>query len=581
MVTMKKKFKRRDIISLSVGLAILFLVNIVANFWFKRIDLTAEKRYTFTQPTVDLLEQIDDAVTIKVYLDGDLPAYYIKLKNATRDILDEMRAYNSNIEYEFIDPSENPDKKQREKLYGQLAKKGLKYTQHDTKKGYYIFPGAIITYKGNDMPVEIMQVQNGLSKEAMCYNSINNLEYQFANSFRKFEIQTKPKIAFITGHGELDEMETDDIHNSLIEYYDVQRVGINRQLNSLVERSMDTVSKKVTIKPKFKAIVIAKPDSAFSKEDKFIIDQYVMYGGKVLWCLDNVYANMDSLQANPSTLAYPMALNLEDMLFRYGARVNTNLVMDLNSALLPIVTEMVGDKPIQKYFNWYYYPICIPTSKHPIVKNLNGVRMQFGNTIDTVGRNPEIKKYVLLHSSKYSRFVNAPSRLSLNILSEEPDENQYQKSYLPMAVLLEGFFESNYKGRVPDTIANSSEIGFKDRSAFTRQIVVADGDVLRNDISKGKNVIYPLDFDRYGSDATGTKRFFGNKNFILNCINFLCDDSNLISARNREEIIRTLDKKKINKNKLKIQFTNVALPTIIVLLLGLIQFFFRKRRFAK
>jgi ABC-2 type transport system permease protein len=573
---MKSKFKKRDILALLAGIIIIVLLNVVSSLTFRRLDLTAEKRFTLTQPTIDLLNNIDDAVTIKVYLDGDLPAYFLKLRNATRDMLDEMRAFNGNIEYEFIDPSENPLKKDREKIYTQLAKKGLKYTQHDTKKEYYIFPDALITYKGVDIPVELLQVQNGLSKEAMCYNSINNLEYQFSNAFRKFDVKDKLKIGFIKGHGELSEIETDDIRTSLGEYYNVERVNIGGKVNSLVERAKDDKdTNKVVIKPKYSAIVIAKPDSAFNEDDKFFIDQYLMYGGKILWCIDNVFASMDSLQANPTTLAYPMQLNLEDMLFNYGVRINTNLVMDLNAAPIPVVTEMVDGKPIQKLFPWYFYPISLPTSKHPIVKNLNGIRMQFANTIDTVGTNKDIKKYVLLHTSKYSRYINAPSRISLNIFSEEPDEKQYDKRYLPMAILLEGFFNSNFKNRVSPQIDTSKVIGFKDRSAFSRQIVISDGDILRNDVSKTQGKIFPLDLDRF------TGATYGNKTFIINALNFLCDDSGLISARAREVMVRPLDKKKIVKNKLNIQLTNVAFPTILVLLFGLIQYFLRKRRFAK
>lgn len=571
---MKKQFKKRDIIGLLAGIVIVVLLNIVGSYVFRRIDLTAEKRFTLTEPTIDLLKGIDDAVTIKVYLDGDLPAHFIKLKNATRDMLDDMRAFNKNIEYEFIDPSENPIKKEREKIYTQLAKKGVKYTQHDTKKEYYIFPGALITYKGLDIPVELLQVQNGLSKEAMCYNSINNLEYQFSNSFRKFEIEEKPKIGFITGHGELGELETDDIRTSLGEYYTVERLALNGQLASLVTRNADDTA-KVKVKPKYKAIVIAKPDSAFSEQDKFIIDQYLMYGGKVMWCIDNVYISMDSLQSLPTTIAFPLQLNLEDMFFRYGVRINTNLAMDLNAAPIPVITESVNGKPIQNMFPWYFYPIAMPISKHPIVKNLNGIRLQFANTIDTVGTNADLKKYVLLNTSKYSRYINSPARISLNILREEPDERQYDKRYLPTAMLVEGFFTSNYKNRISTELQSSKEVAFKDRSVFTRQIFVSDGDILRNDVSKTQNKIFPLDLDRYSGYT------YGNKTFMMNALNFLCDDSGLLSARAREVMVRPLDKKKTTKNKLNIQISNVAAPTLLVLLFGVIQYFLRKRRFAK
>lgn len=582
---MKKKLKRSHLLGLLAGLVIILLLNIIGGFLFTRVDLTAEKRFTLTQPTIDLLKEIEDPVTIRVYLDGDLPAYFIKLKNATRDILEDFRAYNDNIEYEFIDPSANTNKKEREKFYGQIAKQGVQYTQHDTKKEYYIFPGALITYHGKEMPVQLMQVQNGLSKEAMCYNSINNLEYEFSNTLRKFDVEQKPKIAFIQGHGELDTLQTFDIRKALGEYYAVEHVTIDGQLASLLNRNTDSTTNQTVTSPKYKAIIIAKPDSAFYDRDKFIIDQYVMNGGKILWCLDNVYVNMDSLQRNPATMAFPMGLNLEDMLFKYGVRYNTNLVMDLNCAPIPVVTEMVDGKPIQKLFPWFYYPIAMPTSKHPMVKNLNGIRFQFANTLDTVGGGGELKKYVLLHTSKYSRLINAPARISLNILGEEPDEKQFNKRNLPLCVISEGFFESNYLNRLPPAMDTSKALAVKYKSPYTKQLFIADGDVIRNDVlhkgsakqlnSSDSLSIVPLEIDRF------TGYSYGNKTLILNAINYLTDDNGLISARAREVTIRLLDKKKIAKDKLRIQLTNVALPSIIILLFGLAQFFIRKRRFAK
>ncbi len=584
MVSMKKKLKRANLLGLLAGIVILVLLNIIGGFVFRRFDLTAEKRYTLTQPTIDLLKEIEDPVTVRVYLDGDLPAYFIKLKNATRDMLEDLRAYNKNIEYEFVDPSASTNSKERKKFYTQLAQKGIISTEHDTKLDYWIFPGALITYHGKDLPVQLMQLQNGLSKEAMCYNSINNLEYEFSNTLRKFEVQQKPKIGFVQGHGELDTMQTYDIAHTLAEYYTVEMVTIDGQLASLLDRSTGSDGAAVS-KPKYKAIIIAKPDSAFFDRDKFIIDQYLMNGGKILWCLDNVYVNIDSLQRNPATMAFPMGLNLEDMLFKYGVRYNSDLLMDLNATKIPVVTEMVNGKPMQDLKPWVFYPVILPTSKHPIVKNLNGIRMQFCNTLDTVGSNPDFKKYVLLHSSKYARIMNAPARISLNILGQEPDERQYTKRDLAVAVLSEGFFESNYLNRLPPAMDTSKVLNVKYKSVYTKQIFVSDGDVLRNDVLR-KDVskqmdkrdslrIVPLEVDRY----TGNQ--YGNKTFLLNAINYLCDDSGLISARAREVSIRLLDKKKIAKNKLRIQLTNVALPSIIILLFGVVQFFIRKRRFAK
>lgn len=571
---MKRSTKRTDIATLLVGVVAIILLNVLGSFMYKRIDLTAEKRYTLTPATIDLVKNLDDVLTIKVYLTGDLPAYYLKLRDATRDLLQEMRAINKNVEFEFIDPSESTDKKTREDFYRQLAKRGIKYTQHDTKKEIYVFPGAIVSYGDKEIPLQLMQFQNALSKEVMCYNSINNLEYEFSNAVRKFDIRQKPKIAFIEGHGELDTLETRDITNALSEYYDIERVTIGNRINALVDRGDDTVNVKLT--PRYKAIIIAKPDTAFTEKELFTIDQYLMYGGKALWAVDPVFVNMDSLQTAPVTMAFPQNLGLDQLFFTYGIRLEPNLLMDLIAAPIPVITEVVDGKPKQELFPWYYYPVCTPTSKHPIVKSINDVRLQFTSSIDTVGNNPDVKRYVLLHTSRYSKYQNTPARISLNILGQQPNEKQYNLRYIPTAILAEGFFESMFKGsRLVDALEKSPVIAFKPKSDYTKQVFIADGDVLRNDIQKSTGKAYPLDMDKF----TGMQ--FGNKTLVMNAVNYLCDDNGLITARARDIKVRLLDTKRITKSKLNIQLTNVGLPIIVGLVIALMGGALRRRRYAK
>ena len=564
IINSRSNYKKRDLIQLLCGIIIITLLNIIGSFAFQRFDLTSEKRFTLSKATKDLVKNLDDIVYVKVYLEGDFPASYKRLRNATKEMLDEFRAISKeNIQYEFINPSADPDEKRRREIYEQLTKQGLQYTNLQVKESggkseKIIFPGAIITYKGRETPLQLLKSQMGAHPEEMINNSIQQLEYEITNSIRKLTIDNKPQIAFIEGHGELTETEVKDITLSLNEYYDVKRVRIDEKLRALRD---------------FKAVIIAKPDSAFSDKDKFIIDQFIMSGGKVLWLIDASDASMDSLVNSNLTMAVTRDLRLDDQLFKYGARINYNLVQDLQSAPIPIVIGYIGNQPQQKLFPWLYFPLLVSTSTHPIVNNLNAVKAEFISTIDTVGSS-NIKKTVLLHTSKYTKIVNSPVRISLNLLRDEPQPEQFNKPNQPVALLLEGEFESVFLNRMVPQIAESKEIGFKGRSPATKMIVVADGDIIKNDIQKSTGKFYPLGYDRF------TGEIYGNKNFILNAVNYLCDDSGLIAVRSRELKLRLLDNTKVVEERFKWQFINTTLPILLVLLFGIVHYFIRKRKYA-
>jgi ABC-2 type transport system permease protein len=309
--------------------------------------------------------------------------------------------------------------------------------------------------------------------------------------------------------------------------------------------------------PRYSAIIIAKPDSVFSEKDKFLIDQYVMRGGKVLWLIDRVAASMDSLSASNATMVYPLDLNLDDMLFRYGARINSDLVMDLNASVIPVIVGMVGNQPRFAPKRWPYFPLCMPASNHPTVNNLNATRFEFANSIDTVGSS-YIRKSVLLRTSGRSTRINTPARISLNILREKPDPKIYAQQGIPLAVLLEGKFQSVYQNRLITTLMNNPEIGYKPASDKPgKMIVIADGDVARNTVIKNGQIA-PLGYDRYSGEL------FGNKDFLLNCVNYLCDDAGLISVRSRTAKLRLLDETKIKAERLSIQLKNVVMPIAIL-----------------
>ena len=572
------RLKRSAIFNLVLLVLMLVLANLAASFRFTRFDLTSERRYSLNETTISLLESLDDYVYIKVYLEGDLPANYKKLRNSTKELLDEFRAYSSFVEYEFINPSESENEKERKAIYQQLLDAGLTYTNPVEQKASgvsqtLIWPGCIITFKSRTLPLQLLKSQTYANEEELITRSITDLEYEVTNTIRKLETVIKPRICFIEGHGELDSLDTKDITLSLEEYYAVDRKRIDSNLTSLVLRS----EKGDTVKfiPRYKAIIIASPDSAFSEKDKFIIDQYIMRGGKVLWLLNRVDASMDSLSVYSNKFVYPIDLNLDDQLFRYGARVNPDLVADLRASVIPVVAGMVGNQPRFIPKRWPFFPLSLPPSNHPVVNNLNAIRFEFVSTVDTVGA-PDIKKTVLLTSSKRSRILNSPARISLNILRETPDPRQYSSSGLPFAVLLEGTFTSNFRNRMSPQIRNNDKIGFVESGIKPgAMIIVGDGDIIKNSYSRATGRMAPLGYDRY------TGELFGNKDFLLNCVNYLCDDSGLISVRSREVKLRLLDETQVKASRTAIQVKNVAVPIILILLAGVILSFLRKRQYGR
>jgi ABC-2 type transport system permease protein len=580
MVTKNKvgKIKRNNIIQLLLSLLIIILFNLISSFIFTRFDLTSEKRYTLSPATKQLLKNLDDIVFFKVYLEGDYPAGFKRLHNETKEMLDEFRAYSDNIHYEFINPSEGNNKKTVNDTYRLLVEKGLQPTSLEVNNNtgtskQLIFPSALVTYKNNELPLQLLMSQMGAPAEEQLNNSIQSLEYNIANSIRKLSVSFKPKIAFIRGQGELDKFLTADAAFSLSEFYDVEHVRLNGKINSL-RFSTDSASGKII--NKYNVIIIAKPDSAFDEKDKFIIDQYIMNGGKVFWLIDPVFASQDSLQASNVTFAVAKRLNLDDMLFNYGVRLNYNLIMDLNALPIPVRTADIGGQPQYSFLPWFYFPVLTPFFKHPIVNNLNVIKTEFISSLDTV-RLQNVKKTILLSTSDYSRTVSVPARISLETLMQKPDERLYNSKALPVAVLLQGKFVSLYKNRIPPEISGSKAISFKDNSPQTSMIVVADGDIIKNQVRivNGQQIPYPLGFDRY------TRQSFGNKDFILNAVNFLCDDSGLMSVRSRELKIRLLDKTKTDKYKFTLQIINTTSPLLFIIIIGITLNIIRRKKFSK
>lgn len=564
-MTQKKSIrKRKDIIVLIAVLVIVVLINFVGTFLFNRFDLTSEKRYTLSESSRKLLKKIDDVVYIKVYLQGDFNPNFTRLKNETKELLDEFRAYsNGNIEYELINPLENPNKEETDKIEKQLYDKGIMPEQIVDRSSQkvsetLIWPGAIISYKGKESVWQIYKRQLNFDPEQSINNSIQEMEYGLTNAIRKTTLIKKPEVLFIEGHDELDTIRGADFMRSVAEYYNVSRVNINQKLYAL--KGAD-------------AIVIAQPDSMFNEKDKFIIDQFIMHGGKALWLIDPVYVNRDTLTTRGYSLGFNNALNLEDMLFKYGVRLNPVLVQDLQCAQVPVNVGFKQGQPDFKPFYWNYYPLLLPSSNHPIVKNLDLIRTEYIGTLDTVFAK-NVTKTILLQTSRYTKTQPTPVRILAAQVKLKPQESQYNNSFQNVACLLEGEFESNYKNRITTKILEDTIFDFKGKSLPTKMIIVADGDIAKNEYQKGTGMIFPTGYDIY------TKQQFANKTFLLNCMNYLLDDEGLLQLRSREVKLRLLDKKKIATQVSKWKLINVGLPLIIIIFFGLIQYYIRKKKYS-
>lgn len=575
----RKNLKKNQIIAFAITLAIIVVVNIIGSFVYTRFDLTSEKRYTLSDTSKEILRNLDDYVYFRIYLEGEFPAGFKKLRKETKEMLDEFRAYSKFIDYDFINPSESNDPAERTETYKILYQSGLNPTElaiqsKDGAQQIVIWPGALVSYKNKEMPLDLLDTQVGKSSEAALNNSVQNLEYKFITAIKDLSQLKKANVAFIEGHGELNENEVYDITQSLSNKYNVSRVAINEQITSLNRRT-ETQDSSILINSNYDAIIIAKPTKPFSEKDKFIIDQYIMRGGKVLWLVDPVFATMDSLQSSESTMGNTLNLNLDDMFFKYGVRLNKNILLDYNCAAIALRTGQMGGQAQIEYFRWYYFPLLNAASNNNIVKNINPIKADFVSSIEPVISDSDVQKIPLLKTSDYTKISPAPVFISLSMLRQAPDQRMFSQKGQNVAYLLKGQFESLYANRMTSAIMESEEIGFRTSSEPTAMIVVADGDITRNQFHIPKGYPLPLGFDQY------TQMTYGNKDFIENAVSYLVDGEGLIGIRSRELKIRLLDMNKINSNILLWQIVNVVVPSAIVVVFGFILAIIRKRKFTK
>jgi len=541
----------RHIFSLAI---VLILLNIFNQRLYTRIDLTSDKRYTLASVTKEVINKIDKQLLIKVYLEGDFPSEFKRLQIETRQFLEELSANNSLIKIQFIRPDN-----QREKL----IKAGMIPSQLTVKEdgilsNAIIFPWAEISYKNKTSKVSLLTNGTSQSQEDQLEKAIESLEFSFSNAIYKLQEEKEKKIAVITGNGELSDIQL---------YSFLSEVTKKHRLAKFTLDSVKTNPEKSLIDlQQFDLAIIAKPTQPFTENEKLVLDQYIINGGKTLWMIENVQADTDSLYNNGSMLAYPRDLNLTDFFFSYGLRVNATLLQDLYAAKIPLATGNIGDKPQFQNLNWFYHPLVSGNPNHAISKNIAPVRLRFANQIDTLQNS--LKKTPLLVSSMLTKKLGTPAIVELKSIAKEPKEEEYSSGFQITGLLTEGLFNSMYTDRVkPFSILN-----FRKKSLYNKMVVISDGDIGRNQLQKGKP------FDLAKDKWTGEQ--FGNKEFLLNAIDYLLDDNGLIELRNKNIQINLLDKKKAYQEKTYWQFVNIILPLMVLLTFGLVFQYLRKRKYS-
>ncbi len=573
---MKKQNKRNQILGFLAFFAALWLLNLASNRVLARLDLTEEKRYSLAESTRELLKSLDERVLVTVYLEGDFPSGFRKLQRETRQMLNEFRAYSPYLEYRFIDPSNQPDEKSRNELYQQLRSKGLISYQIDVNekggsRSIQVFPGAIVALGEQEISVQILQGLMGQSAESQMNASVEKLEYNLANAIKRITTKTRPTIAFLEGHGQLKPNYLADLGRTLSEYYRVERFNL-RQFDTQDSSENISISAQMRRLNSYNALLIAKPTQGFADLDRYLIDQYIMQGGKVVWLVDMVLAEMDSLSRRSEFLAIPLdeKLNLRDMLYKYGVRVNTDLVQDI------MATGLNDSRSIKP---WIYAPMVMPYIEHPITKDLNGIRLDFASSIDTI-LAPGIKKTILLQTSPYSRTAGTPHVVSLARLYEKHNPANFQKGPITLGVLMEGSFTSAFANRVKPRSTNGEELPMVEKGKTTQMVVIGDGDLARNQL----NIVNP-NLPKGLPLTTGYDQFtdthYGNKDFMLNVFDFLLDKSGMMALRSRELKIRLLDMQRIQTERQFWVGLNTVLPLVSILLLSSLTALMRRHKYAK
>ena len=564
----RTSIKVKSWLQFASAVIVVIILSVISSFLRVRVDLTEDKRYTLSEPTRKVLSAIKNDVFVQVYLDGEMPIPFKRLKRSVSEMLDEFRiASGRKLDFEFINPADGKSVKERNTLYQVLENKGLNpvdIRSGDIESGSSqkrIFPGMIVNYKGIEVPVNFLKNNPSIPAEENLLHSVEGLEYEMIQTIATVSSDTIYKIAFLEGQDEIPEIEVADITINLAKFFTIDRGKIGG---------------KPGILDNYAAIIIAGPEKEFSENDKFVLDQFIMNGGKVVWLTEEVKVNSDSLVTG-STIALSRPLNLEDQLFRYGARINPEVIQDIECMRIRLTMMSGGSNHQIVPAMWVYFPLLTPSPDHPVTRNLNKVKGEFTNYIDTVGLDTKIKKSVLLSTSNYTRTVSPPVMISLKEAELTPDMKDFNKSNLPVAVLLEGVFPSAFRNRITDDLLIDKNFRVKTESVETKMIVIADADIIRNEVRRVGTIETPIPLgqDKY------TGQMFGNRDFLINCLNYLIDDNGVMELRSREIKLRLLDNTRIKKERMKWQLINLAGPVLIVILAGIIYGFFRKKIYTK
>lgn len=567
---MKKRIIREDLFRYLALIVVLVIIAAISSNNFFRLDLTSEKRYTLSESTKEVLRQLDSPVYFRIYLAGDLPPDFAKFQASIRELLEEFRAYGrENIQYDFINIYDEKDEAVRNRTVTNLYNKGLRVTNikmRDAEGGSsdkIIFPGAVLNYRGLEFPVNLLKNNPSLPHEVNLSNSIQSLEYEFSKALHSLSKTDVPRIAFIEGHGELDSLQTFSIMNELKNFFQVDRGVINGNLEALLD---------------YEAIIIAQPMRPFGEADKFAIDQYMMRGGKVLWFIDPVVTLPDSL-ASGMTISLANELNIEDLLFKYGIRIDYNLVTDLQCNYVPVNISVDADSEDTEMRPWVYSPLLSAPSTHPITRGLNYVHGQFISAFDTIAVSEgELNRTVLLSTSARAQSRRVPLRITMDEVSRDPDPARFTESHLPVAVLSEGIFPSFFSNYSVPKGVHPPDAEIIKQSEPTSMLVVTDGDMIRNDVQVqgGRYMAEKLGYDKY------TYQTFGNLEFILNAVNYMTDETGLMELRSREFKLRLLDRSvtKDKKAVAKWKVINSLVPVVIIVLFGILFHAYRKRKYT-
>lgn len=553
--------KLQNILQLAIGLIIIVILNQIIAMYPIRWDLTEEKRYSISPATKEILNSLREPVYVTVYLDGEMPAEFKRLKKAIGETLDQFAYYSDkNVKFSFIDPSVAKSTKARNEYYRSLMNRGLQatnlnYSKDGNKVEKLIFPSAMISYYGQEIPVTLLKGNQGASSEERLNQSIEGLEYEIANIIRALSTDRRKSVGLVLGHDEPDTLNLAGLTGAILEEYDLFKVDLPNRVKNL---------------SKYDAIVLPKPTTAFSQKEKYLIDQYVMNGGKVLLFIDALRVNMDSASGE-GTYAFPYELELDDMLFKYGIRINRNFVQDIYSGDFPIVAGMMGDQPQIRMLPWPFFPIVNTYADHAITKNLDAVQLKFASTIDTV-KADGVDKIPLLMTSQYSMVSPTPVKVAFNELQKNLDPKRFNAGSQVVSYLLKGNFTSVFKNRIlPKGVDKNN---FKESSVETSILVCADGDMIRNEFDIDSGAPLELGLSPYNQQK------FANADFVMNALDFMLNDKGIIMSKNKEVKIRPLDKIKVADEKIMWQVINLVLPIVVLMLFGAGRYCLRKRKYA-